>query len=189
MASSPTRRPTVPLRVATAPRPEQALAPGAARRVAHRSAALPTSISSSASLGRRGRVGLHCMRRARGIAGRSATPGGRDFTAMMQSPRPRVQSNGGGNPEFGRCDSSGPDEFLTFLSTRARRFGRRAFSASLSGARHGFVPMRKDQLGHLTAVYYGARSSCSRRFLRRGHQAHCGQRIRCRPSPAAPIGD
>ena len=30
---------------------------------------------------------------------------------------------------------------------------RRALSASLSGARHGLVPMRKGQLGHLTAAH------------------------------------
>ena len=33
------------------------------------------------------------------------------------------------------------------------RSRRRALSASLSGARHGLVPMRKGQLGHLTAAH------------------------------------
>jgi hypothetical protein len=33
------------------------------------------------------------------------------------------------------------------------RSRRRALSASLSGARHGLVPMRKGQLGHPTAVH------------------------------------
>jgi len=44
-------------------------------------------------------------------------------------------------------------EFPAIFPMRTIRSRRRARSASLSGARHGLVPKRKGQLGHLTAVH------------------------------------
>lgn len=60
----------------------------------------------------------------------------------------------GGNPASASRDFSGSDEFLAILPTWARRFRRRAFSASLSGARHGFAPMRKGQAGQVSAMHF-----------------------------------
>jgi hypothetical protein len=48
---------------------------------------------------------------------------------------------------------SGCCEFPALFTTRAMRSRRRALSASLSGARHGLVPIRKGQVGQLVAVH------------------------------------
>jgi hypothetical protein len=83
----------------------------------------------------------------------------REIRVMVHSrPLPGAEIGAEGDAASAPRGFSGCGEFPALFPTRAIRSRRRALSASLSGARHGLAPMRKGQLGHLTAVHLRASS-------------------------------